>query len=33
MFEGTFRVNQNNRKRAFITVGDINVDIMIDGFM
>lgn len=27
------RVNQNNRRRAFVTVNGIQVDIMIDGLM
>ncbi len=31
LFEGVLRVNQNNRKRAFVTVKDIQVDLMIDG--
>lgn len=31
LFEGVLRVNQNNRKRAFVTVKDIHVDLMIDG--
>ena len=31
LFEGVLRVNQNNRKRAFVSAKDINVDLMIDG--
>lgn len=33
LFEGVFRVNQNNRKRAFVSVNDFVVDVMIDDLM
>ena len=33
LFEGVFRVNQNNRKRAFVSVNDFIVDVMIDDLM
>lgn len=29
-YEGVIRVNQNNRRRAFVNVNGINVDVMID---
>lgn len=29
--EGVLRINQNNRKRAFVSVDGLNVDVMIDG--
>lgn len=31
LFEGILRVSQNNRRRAFVTINDINVDVMVDG--
>lgn len=33
LFEGIMRVNPNNRKRAFVTVADLKVDVMVDGFI
>lgn len=31
LFEGVLRVSQTNRKRAFVTVAGVAVDVMIDG--
>lgn len=30
-FKGIIRVNQYNQKRAFVTVDDLKVDVLIDG--
>jgi DIS3-like exonuclease 2 len=30
-FEGVIRINQNNRKRAFVNVNGMKMDVMIDG--
>ena len=30
-FEGTLRVNPNNRNRAFVSIDGVGVDVMIDG--
>ena len=33
LFEGILRVNPNNRKRGFVTVPELKVDVMVDGFI
>jgi hypothetical protein len=30
-FEGLFRVNPNNRNRAFVSINGLPVDVMIEG--
>ena len=30
-FEGLFRINPNNRNRAFVSIDGLSVDVMIDG--
>lgn len=30
-FKGIMRVNQGNRRRAFVTVDDLKIDVYIDG--
>jgi hypothetical protein len=33
MFQGVIRINQNNRRRAYVTVQGICVDVMVEGMM
>ena len=30
-FEGILRVNQTNRRRAFVSVNEFDIDVMLDG--
>jgi hypothetical protein len=30
-FEGIMRVNQSNRRRAFVSVNEFDIDVMLDG--